>query len=142
MTVPVLAQIESAVEQAERLSGQNDRVLFLLTLILFFVAGGVAVRWFMSQLEKRDKRIEDMQTSHATEIAQLHKEIGQVRAEFNTYLMAAATEMHSTIARNTDAMERNSKVIQDNSDLTERKMHVLGNLETLLKATPVAGTTR
>jgi hypothetical protein len=78
-----------------------------------------------------------MQTRHATEIASLHKEIGMVRAEFNGYLIAAAKEMHSIIAQNTDAMRRNSEVIEENTSLTERKMHVLSSLETLVKAQPV-----
>ena len=138
--MPVLAQIEAAIEQAECLSGQNDRVLFIVTLILFFIAGGIAMKWFMQQLRERDQRITEMQSRHATEIASLHKEIGMVRTEFNTYLIAAAKEMHSIIAQNTDAMRRNSEVIADNTDLSERKMQVLTSIETLVKAHPVQST--
>jgi flagellar basal body-associated protein FliL len=58
MTRLFLAQIESTIDQAERLAGQNDRVLFIVTLILFFAAGGVAMKWFMNQLKERDTALE------------------------------------------------------------------------------------
>lgn len=120
---PPLAQIESAVKTAQEIAGHNDRVLFLATLILFFIAGGVAVKWFMAQLDKRD-----------TEIARLHTEIGHVREAFSQYLISAAKEMNGVITRNSEAILANSKIISDSMELTERKLQVLTRLEDHLKS--------
>lgn len=138
----VVAQIESTLETtiagAERLAGKDDRVLFLATLILFFIAGGVAVWWFMKQLDKRDARIEAMQKEHAEETSKLHKEIGQIRAEWNQFLIASVGEFRTVLANNTAVINNNTAVIEENKEMSEKKMVLLQSLETLLRATPAS----
>lgn len=130
----LLAQIESTIEQAERLAGQNDRVLFIVTLILFFVAGGVAMKWFMGQLKERDIALETQRVANDEKIARLYTELGQVRENFNQYLIAAAREMHQVIAQNNDIIKANSLVVQENTEMSQKKMSVLDEIQQQLKA--------
>lgn len=138
-----LAQIESTLDttisSAERLAKGDDRVLFLATLILFFIAGGVAVWWFMKQLDKRDIALRDQQKEHQVEIAALHKELGQVREQFNAYLIGAANELRSIVTRNSEVIERNTKVIEESTHMSERKMSILSEIEKRMKEIPATG---
>lgn len=131
---PILAQVTEAIEQAERLAKNDDRVLFIVTLILFFVAGGVAMRWFMLQLKQRDEAIAKTREDHKTEISKLYTEMGMVRQQFTEYLIASAKEMHSVIARNNDVIEQSNKVITENTEMSERKIGILNRIEETQKA--------
>lgn len=138
---PILAQVTEAIEQAERLAKNDDRVLFIVTLILFFVAGGVAMRWFMLQLRERDTVMAKMREDHRTEIAKLYAEVGAVRQQFNEYLIAAAREMHAVIAKNTETIEQNSEVITRSTETTEKKMGLLNRIEESIKVWGAAPAT-
>jgi hypothetical protein len=141
MAPPFLAQITDAIEAGERLAQKDDRVLFLVTLVLFFVAGGIAVKWFMSQLDRRDQALIAQKTDHDAKIAQLYTELGHVRESFNQYLISNAKDMHMIIARNNDVIDANTKVVAHNTEMSERGAHVLANIEKVLKATPITGHT-
>ncbi len=131
----LLAQIETTIDQAERLAGQNDRVLFIVTLILFFAAGGVAMKWFMGQLKERDTALEAQRVAGDLKMAALYTELGHVRENFNQYLIAAAREMHQVIAQNNDIIKANTIVVQENTEMSQKKLGVLAEIQEQLKLT-------
>ena len=110
------AQIDQLKQVADYAALQNDRWLFIAILIIFLSAMYFTVRWGMRQLDKRDTKIED-----------LTREVATARSEFNQFLIGAVRELSGVISKNTE-------VIKENTEMSERKLGILNRLDRSLAA--------
>lgn len=96
---------------ADYASVQSDRWLFIALLIVFLIAIALLTKWGMSQLDKRDVKIDALQ-----------KELGEVRKEQSALALNHAERFATIIANNTACIERNTA-------MSERKLNVLDQIE-------------
>ena len=114
--IAAATQIEQLKQVADYATLQNDRWLFIAMLVIFLNAMYFTVRWGMRQLDKRDTKIED-----------LTKDVATARSEFNTFLISAVKELSAVISKNTE-------VIKENTEMSDRKLAILDRVDRTLSA--------
>lgn len=84
---------DEAIKLADDLSTKSDRWLMIAILVFFFCTIILIVRWFMTQLDRRDRKIDE-----------LGAKLDAVQAEQTTYLRTSVEKLSNVVAANTQAI--------------------------------------
>lgn len=86
--------IDKAISAVDHAAHQDDRWMFVALLVIGLVTIYFLARYFMRQ------------------IAELQREIGSVRSDFETHLKTANADMVAALTKSTEVIAHNSAIIE------------------------------
>lgn len=108
-----LAQVEEAIKAIDKASTASDRWLFLAAIALIMIGSGMAVRYLVRVLEKKDEKYDDLATKIYAEHAKLTAEVTVALRE-NTAMIEAVEK------RRMEQREEFTDIIKANNVLLEQ----------------------